>query len=378
MTESEQLSELIGEIYDAALDPSLWPDILFNIADFVGGKAAGLLSKDSVSKVGNAYYQFGVDDHYLRLYEETFWRFDPLTPLLFFAVEQVTATSDVMPYPEFAETRFYREWVQPQGWIDAANVVLEKSVTSCAILSVIRSERQGIVDDEMRRRMQLVVPHVRRAVLIGRIIDLKTNEAATLTEALDALSAAMFLVDASGRIVHANAAAHAMLAAGDFLHAGGGRLIATDAEANRTLRDVFTAAELGDTAVGTSGISVPLIARDGEQLVAHTLPLTSGARRVTGSSYKAAAALFVHKASLDTASPPELIARTYKLTPTELRILLAIVQVGGVPDVSEALGVAENTVKTHLKRLYAKTGASRQADLVKLMAKFSSPLVGGA
>jgi DNA-binding CsgD family transcriptional regulator len=374
MPREEQISTLIGEIYDAALDPALWPDVLAEIAAYVGGKAAGLLSKDSISKVGNAHYQFGVDDHYLRLYEETYWRFDPLTPLLFFAVEQVTATSDVMPYPEFRETRFYREWVQPQGWIDAANVVLEKSVTSCAILSVIRSEKQGIVDDEMRRRMQLVVPHVRRAVLIGRIIDLKTFEAATLAQALDALSTAMFLVDSSGLIVHANAAGHAMLAAGDFLRAGSGRLIANDAEADRTLRDVFLAAELGDVAVGTTGISVPLLARDGEQLVAHALPLTSGARRDTGQTYKAAAALFVHKASLDTAPPPELIAKAYKLTPTELRILLAIVQVGGVPDVSEALGIAESTVKSHLKSLYRKTGAGRQADLVKLMARFSSPV----
>jgi hypothetical protein len=30
--------------------------------------------------------------------------------------------------------------------------------------------RDGRVDDEMRRRMRLIVPHMRRAVLIGRVI----------------------------------------------------------------------------------------------------------------------------------------------------------------------------------------------------------------
>jgi DNA-binding CsgD family transcriptional regulator len=59
-------------------------------------------------------------------------------------------------------------------------------------------------------------------------------------------------------------------------------------------------------------------------------------------------------------------------------VLLALVEVGGAPEVAEALGVAPSTVRTHLKRLYAKTGASRQADLVKLVAKFSSPLAGRA
>ena len=74
------------------------------------------------------------------------------------------------------------------------------------------------------------------------------------------------------------------------------------------------------------------------------------------------------------AEPPEVMARAFKLTPSELRVLLAVVQVGGVMGVADALGISENTVKTHLKRLYAKTGTNRQADLVKLTAKFSSPL----
>ena len=96
------------------------------------------------------------------------------------------------------------------------------------------------------------------------------------------------------------------------------------------------------------------------------------ARRGTGKTYAAVAALFVHPAGLTSPSPPELIAKTYRLTPTELRVLLAIVEIGGVPEVAEALGIADSTVKTHLGRLYEKTGTHRQADLVKLVAGFSS------
>jgi DNA-binding CsgD family transcriptional regulator len=57
-------------------------------------------------------------------------------------------------------------------------------------------------------------------------------------------------------------------------------------------------------------------------------------------------------------------------------VLLAIVQVGGVAEVAEALGIAESTVKTHLHHLFAKTGTKRQADLVELVASYTSPLVG--
>jgi DNA-binding CsgD family transcriptional regulator len=102
--------------------------------------------------------------------------------------------------------------------------------------------------------------------------------------------------------------------------------------------------------------------------------LTSGARRNAGIAYTAAVALFIRKAALVDASAPEVMAKTFKLTPTELRVLLAIVEVGGVPQVAAALGVADTTIKTHLGRLFEKTGAKRQADLVKLVAGYATPL----
>ena len=243
------------------------------------------------------------------------------------------------------------------------------------MFGVFRHERDGVTDDETRRRMRLLAPHVRRAVLVAKVIDLKHAEAATFVDALDSLRAGIILVDAGGLVVHANAAGHVILGAGDFLSGAGGRLVASDAQADDALREIFAAAGNGDAALGIKGIALPLVARAGERYVVHVLPLTSGARRRAGVSTTAAAALFVHKAALEAPSPPEVIAKTYKLTPTELRVFLAIVEVGGVPEVAQALGVADSTVKTHLARLFEKTGANRQADLVKLAAGFSNPFV---
>jgi DNA-binding CsgD family transcriptional regulator len=222
--------------------------------------------------------------------------------------------------------------------------------------------------------MRLIMPHIRRAALIGRIIELKKAEVAYLADTLDGISAGMFLVDARGRLVHANAAGHLMLGSAELLRLSGGRLIANDPQIERTLTEAF--ALVGNAAIGIKSITVPLVARDCERHVAHVLPLKSRGRRQTGTSLAAVAAVFVHKATLDKPWPPEAIAKAYKLTPMELRVLLAVVEVGGVPEVAEALGIAETTVKTHLGRIYEKTDAGRQADLVKLVAGFSSPLLG--
>jgi DNA-binding HTH domain-containing proteins len=223
------------------------------------------------------------------------------------------------------------------------------------------------------RRIALIAPHAHRAALvINRTIDLKPFEAATFADTLNGLAAGIFLVDAGRRIVHANTAGHDMLRADDFLRSVNGQLLACDVPSDQALREVF--ADNGG-ALGGKGTALLLTAHGGERYVVHVLPLPSAARTAAGTACKAVAALFVRKVALDS-SCGELVARTFELTPAELRVLLAIVEVGNVPETSAALGIAESTVKTHLNRVFAKTGARRQADLVKLAAGFSNPLAG--
>jgi DNA-binding CsgD family transcriptional regulator len=375
MHDERQLSALIGDVYDAALDQSRWVDVLREVAAFVGGPAAVLFAKSAASKTGTLVHEHGFDPHYRKLYCDHYIKLDPFTPGQCFAeIGEPTAVEDIIPYDEFLTTRFYEEWARPQGVVDFVSAVLDKSVTSAAMFGVFRHERDGVVDDQTRERVRLIAPHLRRAMLIGNVIDLKRTEAATFAETLDGLSAGMFLVDATGRIVHANIAGHVILAEDDILSTADGRLVARDAEVDQALRDIFAACGKGDAALGIKGIAVPMMARDRARYVAYALPLTSGARHDAGIATRAVAALFVRKAGLETPSPPEVIAKTYKLTPTELRVLLGIVEVGGVPEVATALGMAESTVRTHLDRLFEKVAVRRQADLVKLVAGFSGPL----
>ena len=377
MNLDETLLKLIGEIYDCTLDPEGWNAVLPRIGAFVGGSAGGLFVHDSSRRSMNVVYEFATDPEYRKLYVEKYLTLDPMSGTYFVLdVGEVFSTSTVMQHAEFLQSRFYRELIRPRGWIDNICVYLDKSPEGRAGLALFRDDRQGIADEPARERLRLLVPHLRRAVLIGKLIEFKTAEAATFADALDGLSAAMLFVDSSGRITHSNAEGRAMIADGGVLRASLGRLVASDPDANRTLQDIFLAAATGDAAIGVRGVAIPLVARDGERYVAHVLPLSSGARRGVGVNYAAAAVLLVQKAALATRSPIETIAKTYRLTPMEVRVLLAIVEIGGAPQVAETLGIGEGTVKTHLKRLYQKTGARRQADLVKLFAGYASPLLG--
>ncbi|MBV8745679.1 MAG: helix-turn-helix transcriptional regulator [Xanthobacteraceae bacterium] len=374
MCELPDVVRIIADTYDAALQPALWEGVLARIATFVQGHVSGLLVKDPIRKFVEAHCHAGGDPHYMQLYAETYSQLGPVATSRFSDADQVVSIPELVDYQEFCRGRFYQEWAHPQGWVDVGVAVLEQSSAGYAYLSISRHRAHGMVDDEMRARMRLVVPHVRRAVLIGRTIGFKQEEAAAFGRTIDALSAAVFLLDAGGRIMHANTAGHELLDASNVLRATGHRLVAVNAQTEQVLNAAVAAAARGDTAAGASGIALALITRDGARYLGHVLPLRSGLRAQSEHMHGASIALFVRRVGMEL-PPSELVGQTYKLTAAELRVLFGIVKVGGVPDVAARLGVAETTIKTHLGRVFEKTGTNRQADLVKLVAGFASPVI---
>jgi DNA-binding CsgD family transcriptional regulator len=155
----------------------------------------------------------------------------------------------------------------------------------------------------------------------------------------------------------------------------GGRLAATDMDSDRTLREVIAAADSGHSP-NVKDTPLPLVAHDGRHYIAHVLPLAPPTHSRASACPTAAVALLVRRVALDKPAS-EAIAKMYRLTPRELRVLLSLVEVGGVPDVARVLNISEATVRTHVARLFDKTGVSRQVDLVKIVAGFSNPLLVG-
>jgi DNA-binding CsgD family transcriptional regulator len=370
------LSDLIGTIYDTTLDRALWCDVLRKSAEFVGGSASSLYSKNALSKLGNSvlHWNSKSDAPVSNDFDE-YAKTDPVaTGRFLFDVGQIFSVEDCIPYAEFVQTRVYREWARPHGVVDHLAAILEKSATGFSLFVIFRSEEQGRVDEEMRRRMRLIIPHVRRTVLIGTMLDLDASEKTAFADTLSGLAAGVFLVDEDARIVFANTSGRIMLDDGKILRQKDGVLTTVDPRTKATLPVVIAAALDGDAAVGANAISVPLSSPPAEPWLAHVLPLTSGMRQHAGLTCSAVAAVFVHRASLEIPSSMETMSKLYKLTPSEQRVLAALSEVGGVPAVAEVVGISQATVKTHLQGLFAKTGTHRQTDLVKLAAAHASPL----
>jgi len=350
MSEHAELSELIGHIYDAAIGTMPWPLVLAMARDYVGGHAAAIYALEATSNSGTIFHH---DDRIGSDYRESCFakhmRLDPLTTAYAYAdIGRPVAPVDYLPAEEFQRMRFFRKWVAPQGFVDLVSTVLDRSLAGAALFDVLRRAEHGAVGDRARQRMALIAPHMRRAVLVARMIDLKSVEAATLAAATDGIRTGMLLVDPRRQIIHANASAHVMLEEASVVRTTQGRFHVSEKAADQHFGAFLAQAAQGLARADSNADYLHIRAEDGADHIIHMLPLACGATRQSVFTPSAVAAIFINKAALDTTSPLEVIAKAFRLTPTELRVLLGIVEVGGVPETAAALGIAEATVKTHL------------------------------
>ena len=369
--QANRFSSLLGEIYDAAVEPALRSGALEQVSHYVGGCAATILSRDSARLSIEIHQHFGTESRFRQLYRDRYVELDPLIDRhRTLAAEQTIGVTDVMPHADFMATSFYREWVEPQGAIDLATVALEKSAARTTILQVLRHRSRGTVDEPMRERMRLLAPHLQRSKIMGRQIRARSHTVDDLADVLDGLSTAVCLLDADGRVMHANAACRRLFADANLLALVGDRIVARNTHADKIFRSLCEI-DAGSGILSAARRQIELATSvDGQHYLLQAFPLK---RDRSLSRDVAATALFVQKASTTPWLAADAIASAFRLTPSELRVLMAIVEIGGVPDIAAKLGIAETTVKTHLGRLFEKTGAGRQADLVKIAAGFAVP-----
>jgi DNA-binding CsgD family transcriptional regulator len=372
--ETGALSAVIGAAYDAALDPGHWPAAVSEACRFLDCAYGALGSADLLRNDVNFIVQWGYSPETWDAYLERFHHTNPFNaPAFRTRIGDIVVGSRHETYPAFLASDFYRDFARPLGIIDAVQATIDRSASGLAILNCVRHRDAGVATDTQLRRMHLIAPHFRRAVLIGGIIDRHAVQATAFIEAIDRLAAGVFLVNPHGVLIHANRSGERMITAGDPVSTGrGGELGAVDAAASQLLKRAFAVAAAGDIAIGWTGMAMPLAGLDGRTFVANVLPLEAGARREAAQHHSVASALFVRETRVDLDTAIGAAAQLYGLTAAEVRVVRAVVEVGRIPAVAAFLGTTRSTVKSQLDAVFQKTATRRQAELVGLIAGFAN------
>jgi DNA-binding CsgD family transcriptional regulator len=267
----------------------------------------------------------------------------------------------------------YENWAKPQGLIDLVGISFARDPTMLGAVWMTRHYSRGEIGEREMAALRLIGPHFRRAVAISKLLDMKAVMAASFACALDSFAAAVLLVDERLGLVHANAPAKVMLEAGDPVQLHQGRIAVPHAVALDALTSAVAHCATSELELGQRGIGVPLRRRSGEACVAHVLPLRMGQIR-PGLSPNATAAVFIAPAVSPPQLPGDALALLYDLTPAETRVFELLAGGKTQAAIAAQLGIAPSTVKTHLLKVFEKTGINRQAELVRFAASLSLPL----
>ncbi|MBP7000434.1 helix-turn-helix transcriptional regulator [Amaricoccus sp.] len=360
-------SDLVGSIYDCALDPSLWPDVLGTLGSEMRFRNAVLSLQEMPSGRALVDVTVGMSENdraeMIGYGPHVAEAWGGVRNVMTFPLDEPTVMTWVNPRAH--DSHFIRSWALPRGFVDQMAVGFARDPASLSALALGRHADDGPVGQVEVEAMRLFAPHLKRALAISRLLEARAVERATYQETLDGLAVAVLLVGPDLRLLHANRAGEAMLRSADPLALRRGRV-----SAPRGLAEALAvAAGAAPAGIGRRGLGVPARRADGEALVLHVLPLGE-ASRLAG----AAAAIFVAPAATPPPPPLAAVAALFDLTPAEARVLEAV-GAGRTPEeAAAAFGIAASTVRTHLLRLFDKTGTRRQADLASLLASFSLPL----
>jgi DNA-binding CsgD family transcriptional regulator len=371
----ETLSELISDIYDCAIHPEGWEQTLDKINTALNGAYTAISMADKEYLLPTLVAHSNWDRSELERLHRDFAATDVVgaRESAFGDVDAPVSTLDLVGEAEFQTSRFYREWAGPQGLRDGCILKFADTANRLGQLVVTTRANRDIVSAEERRFMALLSPHLRRAALIGDLLDNKRVETQLFRSALDRLAVAVFLVDADSKIMYANEKAEALLSSHSHVLSKDGTLTTVNAAMAEPMADTIRRTTSQD--LGSRGIGIPVGGGRDVPAVAYVLPLGSGTAR--SAFQPAAAAVFISTSVGAVPAPEAVLATLYDLTPSEARVLLKVGEGQTVTAVAVELAVSENTVKTHLARVFQKVGVNRQPDLVAIVAALRPPVALG-
>lgn len=362
--------DLIGAIYDSVLDPGLWSDAIDRIRRYVG-LHLGAIGIHYVPSGISIQATTNIPPEYVRVIGETAHAIPDLwggvTAFGRLPAEEPIRMLDHSSVDRWPGNAFYEAFCRPQGLVDQLCLILEYQPDLVATFALGLHESMPPIDDHQVEAFRVLAPHMRRAVLIGNLLEARSIVATSFEAALDALGSAILLVDASGRIVYANGRADQMLRMGDPIASLNGRIdVPRELVKGQLERAVAAAKQPGEALGPGSGIAVRR--RDGSGAIIHVLPLQ---RRAVRPVPNAAAAVFVAEPNPALNLPLEGLRLLYDLRPAETRVLDLIAAGLSSRAVAEALGVSENTAHTHTTRLFDKLGVHSRAEAVALVRDMS-------
>jgi DNA-binding CsgD family transcriptional regulator len=346
-----------ADIYDAAVTPGGWPSLPGIFAKLLPCDSAVLTLNQLGRTVEGATHNLPADA--MRSYAEHYHRVDP-----WFAAGRdrlpafhASLSTDLVPERLFVQTEFYVDFARDLGTVQAVGGFVPIGPSAICSVALHRDRRARPFSGTGVNRLQRLLPHLQRALLLGRRIG---ERSAIGFAALDALAVGALACDAAGRVLFANAAAEAACAAGAGIVLGA-RAAGLGARHPSEARRL--AGLIADAAAGGPGGGLVIRGDDEARLFVLVTPLPSAFSVEPG---RALVTLRPENASPTLGQP--LLEQLFGMTPAEAALALALMTGRALAEIAAERAVSQNTLRSQLAQVLRKTGTANQRELVRVLS----------
>ena len=357
----------IERLYAAVAAPELWPSAIEGIVDLLRADHAILAGHDRAGTGVPFLASARVDERDLVRSVLAQQQFDRQA-ILPIPNAVVFRRSAMQPDREYRRSAHYNEVVRHLNGFHALAAQVARPVGGF-IVTVCRSERRDDFDEAQAATLQLVLPHLSTAVeLRGRLMNAE-HRSSSLAALLDRLDIPAMLADAAGFLCFANGRAAALLDDADGLGIDRFGLAGATAEATRQLRAAIAAVNGAQAAERRVLLPRP---SGRTPLLVTVLPWPIGA--AAPGAPVPSAAIFVGEPDAPARIDRVALADVFRLTGRESEVAALLAGGHELPGIAGQLDLSVATVRTHLKRVFEKTGTHSQAALVALVRGFAVPV----
>jgi hypothetical protein len=362
----KQLSELIGAVYDAALDSNLWPTFLGEIATLFG--ANGALFIHTENRPGNQEHLVsrGLDLDIVSKWAGSRDHVDPWwAPVCALHSGHAMVYSQTIAESWLRTTGFYADYCKPvdieHGLAGRPENTAERGTT----IALLRSSKCMDYTEDHRDALELILPHVRRALTVNRRLALGELATGALPEALHWCPYGAVILDQSGHSLCVNDQADLIFLENDGITLRSGLRFCDYVGQRQFDRLIGQSLSIGDTGwPGSLGGTVVGRRHLGKQPYQVLIcPLNQSDRTHFGP--RASWLVFIHDPEVDRAISPAVLVQLYQLTESEAGFCTELYRTGRLEDAASSRHISMNTAKTHFKRIFGKTQTSSQAQLIK-------------
>ncbi len=337
---------------------------MISVADLVHASSAHLVALNPIRNTVLRDEAFRTDPVMVKQYTETWCTKDILMePFLRSVVGEPRPDHELVSRRLWERSELFNELARPFDLPNVLPTLLHCSPDKIVALSLKASARQGPFQAPDVRRLKIVVPHIRRALEIKDRLSFTNVRADSLAKSLDSVSFGVIILDATGRILEASAAAEQLINASSGIGKTSDGRIALREPAGSELRRWLLAGS--SPLLNTEGLlHVPRCGTSAISVLATRIPLQ--ATSWLSGSPRWMLLLFDPERRIQVST--EVIARDLGLSPREAQVAGLLAAGSDVNASAVTLHISVHTARTHVKAIFSKTGIRSQSELVQRIA----------